>query len=417
MKNNIIVIGLLLIALHSITCSAQEIKSDSTVVFMASNSFSDSLNTDSTKIVEDAALDIGQNRGLFIVTPDQKMQLRILGSVRYLLVYDDIELYSKNSLNTYQIPVGDANKRLPNYYNGLTQSRLGFEVTRHTKGGNVFVRLETDFAGQFGFRIRHAYGQYNKLLVGQTWSLFSQITALPAIVGFGGPIGSVSVRTPQIRVTFQGLVPSTTVSAGLEYSTPDIVIPDSLSVKTFQLLPDITGRILRNTKWGSVQISGIMPMLSGRTDSGKLIVRPGWGISASTVVNSWAKGKWYFQAAGGQAISRFFADLSGQGLDLLIDTTTQTAHLPIAYGGFATYEHHWTEKIFSNITYGTLFLQKEDFSPDDTYHRGNNVRFNTFWTIVEGARVGCEYVHAFRKDKGGEKGTANRINVLFYYDF
>jgi hypothetical protein len=79
---------------------------DSAKTFMGSNMGMDSLIKDTTKIIEDAALDIGQNRGLFIVTPGGEMQLRILGSVRYLVVYDDINLESKNSLSTYEISVG-----------------------------------------------------------------------------------------------------------------------------------------------------------------------------------------------------------------------------------------------------------------------------------------------------------------------
>jgi len=172
-------------------------QSDSTKTFMGSSVDLDSLLSDTTKIIEDAALDIGQNRGLFIVTPGGEMQLRILGSVRYLLVYDDTKMERKNSFNTYDIPVGEFSQRLPNYYNGLQQSRLGFEITRKTDKGNVFIRLETDFAGPNGFRIRHAYGQYQNFLFGQTWSLFSQVSFLPATVGFGGPTGSIAVRSPR----------------------------------------------------------------------------------------------------------------------------------------------------------------------------------------------------------------------------
>jgi len=169
--------------------------------------------------------------------------------------------------------------------------------------------------------------------------------------------------------------------------------------------------------WGNLQLSAIMPMLSGRTEEGKFVMRPGWGVSFSAVINSWAGGKWYFQAAGGRAIARFFSDLSGQGLDLMINPETQKSVLPRTLGGYLTYEHHWNPKVFSNFTYSMLLLQKEDFAPDDNYYRGNNFRFNTFWSIVEGARIGGEFIHAFRTNKGGEKGTANRINLLFYYDF
>ena len=390
---------------------------DSTRIFIGSDGSSDSLNLDTTKIIEDAALDIAQDRGLFIVTPDRQMQLRILGSVRYLVVYDDTDLLSKNSLSTYQIEVGDESQRIPNYYNGLSQSRLGFEVTRKTNKGNVFVRLETDFVGINGFRIRHAYGQHQRFLFGQTWSLFSQIQSLPATVGFGGPTGSISVRTPQVRFTSQNIFPASTLSLGLEYFKPDIFVPDSITAKSFQLIPDITARIVKKVNWGAFQLSGIVPILSGKSEEGEYVFRLGWGVSFSTVIDSWARGKWYLHAAGGQAITRFFNDLSGQGLDLIFNPETQESHLPFTFGTYGAYEHHWTDKVFSNFTYGLLIFQKEDFTPDDLYHRGNNFRLNTFWSIVEGSRLGFEYIHAFRRNKDGAIGRVNRINLLFYYDF
>ena len=390
---------------------------DSSVVMIGLEGGRDSIYVDSTKIIEDAALDIGQDRGLFIVTPDARMQLRILGSVRYLVVYDDIDLSSKNSLLTYEIPTADNSRRLPNYFNGLNQSRLGFEITRYTSGGNVFIRLETDFAGAYGFRIRHAYGQYNQFLFGQTWSLFSHITSLPATVGFAGPIGGIAERTPQIRFTMRNLIPEAILTVGMEYFTPEFNLPDSLAVKAFQFLPDFTARIEKDVKWGSMELSGILPIISGITAENEYVIRLGWGGAFSTVVDSWAGGRWYIHAAGGQAVSRFFSDLAGQGLDLVFDSDQHQSYLPLAWGGYITYEHHWSEKVFSNFTYGTLFLETKEYSPDETYFRGGNLRFNTFWSIVEGARVGAEYIHATRMDKGGAIGRANRVNLLFYYDF
>ena len=419
-ENHIITGGLLMIFMGLCLMSdlAYGQVPDSSKVFIGSAYSLDSMNLDSTKIIEDAALDIAQDRGLFIVTPDRQMQLRILGSVRYLVVYDDRDLISKNSLITSQIKVDDPSQEIPNYYNGLDQSRLGFEVTRKTGKGNVFVRLETDFAGINGFRIRHAYGQYGRFLFGQTWSLFSNITSLPATVGFGGPTGSISVRTPQIRFTTRNIFfPASIVTLGLEYFKPDIFVPDTITGKSFQAFPDISARIEKRVKWGSFQLSGILPILSGRSAEGTNVFRAGWGVSFSTVINSWAGGKWYFQGAGGQAVARFFNDLSGQGLDLMFNPETQQSHLPFTFGTYLTYEHHWTERGFSNFTYGLLILQKEDFTPEDIYYRGNNFRVNTFWSIVEGSRLGLEYIHAFRTNKDGRKGTANRINLLFYYDF
>jgi hypothetical protein len=147
------------------------------------------------------------------------------------------------------------------------------------------------------------------------------------------------------------------------------------------------------------------------------MLRPGWGVSFATTIEAWAGGKWYLQTSVGRAISRYYHDLGGRGLDLLFNPDENKAYLPFSFGASATYEHHWSENIYSNFTYGLLNLQKEAFTPEDTYHFGENFRFNSFWNIVDGARVGIEYIHARKTDKAGETGTANRVNVLVYYDF
>jgi len=236
---------------------------------------SDTLKTDTTRIVETAPLDIAQNRGLFIVTPDGNMQLRILGSVRYLVVFDGLNLSSKNAFSTYEIPTGTLNKALPNYYNGLDQTRLGFEVTRKTSKGDIFIRLETDFSGANGFRIRHSYGTYGKFLFGQTWSLFSHVSALPSMVDFAGPTASIVTRTPQIRYAAPDFFKGINLAVGLEYLIPNLNIPDSITAETFQLIPDITIRLDKVLSWGTVQVSGVIPMLSASDTKGDFILRAG----------------------------------------------------------------------------------------------------------------------------------------------
>jgi hypothetical protein len=394
---------------------AQETQQDQPKTIMGTN-VTDTLRSDTTKIVEDAPLDIAQNRGLFIVTPDQKMQLRILGSVRYLVVFDNRELSSKNNLNTYEVPTGSLNQLLPSYFNGLEQTRLGFEVTRKTEKGNIFIRLETDFAGPDGFRFRHAYGQYKRFLFGQTWSLFSQLNAQPATVDFSGPTGSIILRTPQIRYTFPRFIYGTNLAVGLEYGNPDLKIPDSVYVKTFQLIPDITARIDKSYSWGSLQLSGILPVLSGRGADGDLIFRPGWGLAVSTVINSWANGTWYLQGVAGEAITRFFSDLSGNGLDILFNPDGGAA-APISFGYYGTYQHSWRTNLYSSLTYGMVILEKITFSPENIYHWGHTFRFNTFWDIAEGSKIGAEVIRGRRTDKDRDRGEATRINLLFYYDF
>ena len=154
-------------------------ETDTTKTTFSTSGPGDQFKADSLVKHELSPLDIGKDRGLYIITPSGKMQLRILGSVRYSVLYDFVELSKKKSFNTYYIPTGADNIKIPNFYNDLNQTRLGFEVTRKLEKSDVFIRLECDFNGSGGqFRIRHAYGQINRFLVGQTWSLFSNVSSL-----------------------------------------------------------------------------------------------------------------------------------------------------------------------------------------------------------------------------------------------
>ncbi|TDQ19285.1 hypothetical protein DFQ04_1106 [Algoriphagus boseongensis] len=403
----------ILLLQSSYFCFGQDIIQQKTIIGTSS---ADTVRRDSTRIQEAAPLDIADDRGLYIRTTDGKIQLRILGSVRYLVVFDGLNLSSKNSFRTDEIPTGALNKAFPNYYNGLDQTRLGFEVTRKTDKGDVFIRLETDFAGDNGFRIRHSYGQFDQFLFGQTWSLFSHVNALPAMVDFSGPTGSIIARTPQLRYSVPKTFFGANVAVGLEYIIPNLTVPDSIAGQTFQLFPDITMRLDKVYPWGSVQLSGIIPMLSGRSFEDQLILKPGWGISGSTVVNSWKNGKWYLQGVIGQAITRYFNDLSGIGSDVVIDPDGEIKS-PLSVGLYGTYEHSWRQNIYSNFTAGWLHLQTYGFTEDFAYKKGYSFRVNTFWDLTEGAKIGGEAIWGNRVDNDRQKGNALRLNILFYYDF
>jgi len=409
-----IVLLFLLIADASIVFTQTQ---DTTRLIIGHKAGIDKFMSDTTKLIEDAALDIAQNRGLFIVTPDQKLQLRILGSVRFQATYDNKNLNSNISYTTYDIPVGENNVRFPNIFFGLEQTRLGFEITRNTQRGNMFVRLETDFAGNNGFRIRHAYGQFGRFLLGQTWSLFTQIVSIPATVDFGSPTGAAIAKTPQIKYTIPNLFSGYNLALAFEYFKPDYVLPDSLAVESFQLIPNVTARIDKTFDWGLIQLSGLVTVLSGKEEGGDPAYLFGWGGSFSAVVNSWVNGKWYFQVNGGKGIARYYNDFEDQGLDLLIDPDTGQGLLPYVMGSFLTYEHAWREDIFSNFTYGAIVLENYSFTPAEAFRWGDSFRINTFWTVVEGARVGLEYIYGARNNNNKEEGRAGRLNFLVYYDF
>jgi hypothetical protein len=81
------------------------------------------------------------------------------------------------------------------------QSRIGFTAT-HTEG--VKFTVEGDFnGGSGGFRLRHAFGEYNGFLAGQTWSNYNSWVGNTSILDFNAAAGNAGrqLRNAQVRYT------------------------------------------------------------------------------------------------------------------------------------------------------------------------------------------------------------------------
>jgi hypothetical protein len=118
----------------------------------------------------------------------------------------------------------DAQRKNRDYLTGRT-SRLGVEAATPTRYGVLGVKLEGDFNNEprtgntaqygtvdnvftqqvtssYGFRVRHLYGVFGGLLVGQTWSTFMDVDNYPETVDYNGPIGATFIRQPVIRYSY-----------------------------------------------------------------------------------------------------------------------------------------------------------------------------------------------------------------------
>jgi hypothetical protein len=308
---------------------------------------------------------------------------------------------------------------VPSFNSSLDQSRLGFEVTRKVKDENVFVRLETDFAGVNGaYRIRHAYGQMGRFLVGQTWSLFSNVSSLPATVDPNGPTGSVTLRTPQIRY-------SNTTKKGdrwavaLEYSQPDLNNEelDTIGLSTVQVVPDLTARVERAGYFGAVQLSLVASTLSLIDAEDNVSYKFGIGGSLSGTIDFSEDHKLLYQITYGQSVARFITTFSGTGKDAIYNPDTGDFDALSSFGGFLSYGKEWKENLVSNFSVGYADLSNRSYEPGTNYNESMSIHIDTFWQIIDGARLGIEYAWGRRWNLDGTAGNADRIWALFYYDF
>lgn len=367
--------------------------------------------------VENSPLDIGENRGLYILADKGDLQMRILGSVRFSAFYNLWNLSSENSFNTYDIPTGDDNFRLPSYYNSLVFSRFGFEVTRKTNSGDFFIRLEMDFAGTDNtFRIRHAYAKYKNFLVGQTWSLLTNVQNLPTTVDPDGPVAAVAGRTPQFRYSHK-ITNNVFGAYAIEYSLPDYTAPDSVDVSFVQTIPNLTARFSANYKFGSVQLAAIVAPITGYQDQQNKNTTFGYGFTLSGKFDLAHSDKLLYQGTFGNAISHFLNPFSGSGEDMAYDPNDNEFKGLNVLGGWLSYGHHWPNRVSSYFSFGIASISNRSFQTNSDYNFSYDFSVNGFWTVVEGLKVGLEVLYGERFNIDGSRGKASRVWTLFYYDF
>ncbi len=408
---------LIFFILSGLAVHAQD--ADTTKFFTSSSSSAEKFAQDTLVNQEFSPLDIAADRGLYIVTKDGKLQLRILGSVRFSVLYDFVNFANQKTFNTYYIPTGSDNVKSPNFFSTLDQSRLGFEVSRELDNQTVFVRLETDFNGPNGqFRIRHAYGQIGEFLVGQTWSLFSNVSSLPATVDGNGPTGSVTLRTAQARYSGTNRK-GTHWAAALEYSRPDVNTQqlDTSGLAVIQVIPDFTARIEREGIFGAVQLSGVITTLSIKNQMNSVTNSFGWGWQLSGTIDFTKKHQILYQFTYGKSISHFITTFNGTGDDFIFDPQTEQFEGLHSFGGFLSYGWNWTDNISTNLSAGYADLSNKSYQPGNAYRNSMSFSVDSFWNIVDGARLGLEYVYGQRWDLDGTTGNASRVWALFYYDF
>ncbi len=366
---------------------------------------------------ENSLLDIEDDRGIYIITEKGKLQFRILGSVRYSAFYDFKNVPSKNSFNYYEIPTGDANIKLPNYYNNLNFSRFGFEVTRKTNNGDFFIRLEMDFSGpDNAFRIRHAYGKYKNYIIGQTWSLLTNVEILPASVDPDGPVGALAIRTPQFRVSYN-LSDKLYSAFAIEYSLPDYNPPDSINVQFVQTIPNLLARFNTSGNYASFQLAGILAPITGVQDEAIKKTVFGYGLTFSGMTQMKKNDQLLFQATFGNAIAHMINPFSGSGQDMAYNASNNTFKGLSVLGGFLSYVHHWPHNISSYFSLGYATIGNRYFQNDSDFSKCYSISANAFWNVVEGLKVGVEGLFGERFNIDNTSGTATRIWILFYYDF
>ena len=319
-----------------------------------------------------------------------------------------------------------------------SQTRINYEVRQQTNHGSLRAFIEGDFEGENeSFRLRHAFGQYNFLLAGKTWSTFANVNAMPEEVDFEGVNGVVLRRQPQLRI-FPDFGKDFSFVFSIEEPNTD-VLNGSGSKGTWDLIASVDRLPLGELGDWNYRVSAILRDLKGEHGAGidgdpepslNKSSATGWGITTSgrKAFAHWGEGDFIlWQLTYGEGIGRYLNDLSTiGGGDAVFDQEGKLYALPVL-AGFLSYRHHWGHKpwfmsdspgiIRSNFTFSWIDVDNYDFQNDKDYSETWRMSANLLYFPTQNLRLGGELLWGQRKNKDGSKGNATQLQLSARYNF
>lgn len=363
----------------------------------------------------------GEFPGSFRI-PGTDAALKIGGQVRFTAVNSLDALGSEDRFITSSIPIEgteEAGKESRVTYIA-SPSRLNFDLRTPTGLGSMRAFVEADYAGpDNSFRLRHAFGQWSKFLIGQTWSTFADPEANPDGIDFEGLNAIALFRQPQIRWT-TSVGGNKTVALAAENPRPDVT-----GAAGVNQIPDVVARI----RWEPERARGVLGLLQGighvqaaalarqvRAEPSAFpnttVATAGFGFSLSGRL---APGLWNerdditWALYAGKGIGRYITDLRrAGGQDAVYDPEANTvAALPVA-ATYAGYQHHWSETMRSTATFGWVYVDNLDIQDGSALHQTLRYSINLSWSPIPRLDLVGEFLSGQRFNKDGEKGTASQ---------
>ena len=307
-------------------------------------------------------------------------------------------------------------------------SRFNF-TTNTDFGDGVKVKsfVELDFLGSaqgnevvsnsYSPRLRHAFLQSGNLLVGQTWSTFMNVGALPETVDFlGVSDGTVFNRQAQVRYTMGNIQlsvenPESTVGGITDDSgMPDLVARYNMKAGKHSFSVAAIARQLATYSEAVADDPGTVDdETAAEVDESTM----GFGLSVSGKIMV-GKDDLKFSVTSGQ-VARYVGLAAAADGYLNADGEIEATDVTAA---FVAYRHHWSDKLRSTLAYSML---QADYGVDNTADTDStsSVRVNLMYSPVPKLSYGVELTQANHKaDTAVDvEGDLTRLHFTTKYAF
>lgn len=315
-------------------------------------------------------------------------------------------------------------------------SRFYFTTSTPTDAGTISSRIELDFmlsrngderiSNSWNSRIRHAFvkWQYNEdssILAGQTWSTFFNVAALPDLLDFVGPVGTIFDRQPLVRWTtgpwqFSVENPATRLNRVVD-GLPQIRLDDA------EDLPDLVARYngkVGDLNWSFAAIARELGY-EDRSESNSFKMDSdeefGYGLS---LAGKWMLGRndLRFMASYGSALGRYMGLNSYNDGYIADDGSIETID---QWGAFIAYQHYWAPKwrsTFSLSASGADNPDMSEFMDADSLNKSyQSFHANLNYFPAPRLQIGGEVAYAYRELEDGREGDLYRIQFAVKHAF
>lgn len=297
------------------------------------------------------------------------------------------------------------------------QSRLGVKATSPE---GVMVNIEGDFRGNGGgsFRLRHAYGSYQNILAGQTWSNFTSFVGNTSTLDFDSlpGVAGYQSRTPQVRYT------SGPLSLSLEDPRYSFVTTAANDISK-NGMPTLTARLEDSADALSYSAAVLAHQIAyddGTDDdsafgfatfvAAKMAITDMITVQGSLSYTDGANSYLYRSGENFGAASAY------------VDLATGSVETISGYGGSIGAGINMGGGRSVNIGYGLVTVDWDDAEADgvavqDQSETNSAVMANYKWTPVKNVMMGVEYQFLSRENVSGVDGDASRLLFAAQYNF
>lgn len=352
--------------------------------------------------------------------PGTSAAIRFGGYVKTSGVYNFDPLESQDRFIVGTIPPDDVVTTIAEEATiTVSQSRLNFELREPTSAGLMRAFVEGDFAGDNDtFRLRHAFGQYRRLLAGKTWTAFGDAESRPEEIDFEGLNAQINVRQAQLRYS-----PHFGEDYQFQFSMED-PNPAVKNGEGVSLMPDLIASVrIASTAQRHLKLALVLRQVRAQWDEGGGITEEefGGGLSLSARhVLPWAdpRDNVLLQLNVGRGIGRYINDLNTVGdFDGVFNPATGELELLDVAAGYISGQHWWGPTLRSNLTVGMVYVDQPNFADERSYEHTIRTSTNLLWSPMPRLLLGGEFLWGSRENVDGSSGDASQLQLAAKYRF